>query len=176
MIPKSIQPSSSRLSVPTETQPATRKAVSVEGQPADAKRPTRRVEKDFIDRGPYLPQSGPTSLLPPAETWRLHQSAGWYANAPVWWVRRLISGQRNADRDSVLQFLQDKKLLDNEGRAIPISANGLVRLSIKKQFWWISQAQVNSLARWLLEEAKNDARPARSDDALKAYIYDRLFN
>ena len=114
--------------------------------------------------------------LPPAEPWSVSQSAGWYAHAPVWWVRRLVVGKRDADAQDVLIFLRQNHLLSEFGYARQRSPAGLERLNIKKQFWWISDVQIARISAWLTGMSNfKPAQPHRDDELLRKELYERLF-
>jgi hypothetical protein len=144
--------------------------------PPRVPRAQSRMDRDFADRGPRLPENAPTAALPTPEKWSVAESCGWYAHAPVWWVRRIAPSQRARDTDAVHNFLVEHKVVGQYRCLKPVIPAYLIKLNIKKAFWWISEAQIKALSDWTVSETNIFPPAKRSTEELKLSIHQKLYN
>ena len=134
-----------------------------------------RLDTDFAPKEIGRDSHPITAELPNSKPWTYSSSLGWYAHAPVWWVRRIVPGNRDSDCKAVLNFLRKKELISSDGGLRSASVNRLLKLEIDKKFWWLSQVQISRLAAWLSLESKFLRQPKRSDEILIKKINETIF-
>jgi len=108
------------------------------------------------------------------KAWSSSETFLYGAHSIVWWTRR-ISGDksRQADAKAVASFIIKAKLWDGGMPIARVSAAVLKKIDIERNFWWINEKQIDSLANMITAFASRD--PRGSSEEFEKLVYPALF-